>query len=371
MSKIKIVPREGSRRVGQNVVKRYYETLAHADRDESYEEEKYDEERWAGTIQKEIPEYDNQLRRFPFKDPTDPKLERELTDYYDSNQKPGFDELNRIAKSLRWRDPKGKPIEHIDIFDADDNIMNHDDMFIKMEAGRGDFEDDNPMIKLMFLHLRATEAYTVGPEKNQPIMNRKVRYVIVDNSLAQRIEKEKRLKKKEVFLALDSLQKPSEKLKIALMLNLVDKHTVNDVSTLDNLLDAYANDDKSYVTGTVTRQDHFLSIIKEPKEVHDTHFLFSLALDKGFIKFNNNYWMAFGEILGSTRSAAVEALSLETNKPIYSRLSEACKLALEIQLKDKDYNDEIKDSMKAHKELIQEDYIDKINTGKSTGNKKG
>jgi hypothetical protein len=369
MGKIKVVPRTGSRRIGTNVVKRYYESIAHADREESYDEEPYQDERWQGTTQKQLPDFYHKLRRFPFKDPTDPKFERELTDYYDPNQKAGFDEINRLAKSLRWRDPKGKMIEHIDIFDPDDNILNHEDMFVKFDAGTGEFDDADPKIMLMFLHLRATDEYEVGPEKNQPIMNRKVKYVIVDDSLAERIDKEKRLKKREVFLALDALQKPSDKLKVALMLNLVDKHTVNNITTLDNLLDAYANDDKTYVSGVMTRQEHFLKVLKEPKELHDAYFLFSLGIEKGFIKFNNNHWMVFGNVLSTTRDGAVESLSQEANKDIYSRLAEACKLALEMQIRDKDYNEELKGSMKAHQDIIQEDYISKIDTGKSIGRK--
>jgi len=358
MSKIKIVPREGSRKIGTNIVKKYYDSLAHVAREESSSEEVFKDERWTGTLQKFVPVFYNSLRRYPFMDPTDVNLLRPLVDPV--SQEAGFKKLNEIVKRLRLKNDKGELITSIDIFNQDDDFLTHDDVFIKLNGGLGDFDDTNPIHDIMLLHLRATEEFEVGPEKNHPIMNIKVKYVIVDPELEERLIKEQRLNRRKVTRALDSLDKMSKKIKVALMLNLIDKHTVNKESTLDNLIEAYAFDDKTYAFKTTTRQQHFLQVMEEDDNVLDAHYLFSLAMELGFIKYNNSHYMAFGEILGGTRTTAIENLALENYKHLFKQLADACKFGIQMQLVDKKNDEDQRGSLSEHSKIINETYASKI-----------
>lgn len=358
MSKIKIVPREGSRKIGTNIVKKYYDSLAHVAREESSSEETFQDERWTGTLQKFVPVFYNDLRRYPFMDPTDPNLLRPLVD--PGSQEAGFKKLNDIVKRLRLKNDKGEVITSIDIFNQDDDFLTHDDVFVKLNGGLGDFDDTNPIHDMMLLHLRATEEFEVGPEKNHPVMNIKVKYVIVDPELEERLIKEQRLNRRKVTRALDSLDKMSKKIKVALMLNLIDKHTVNKESTLDNLIEAYAFDDKTYAFKTTTRQQHFLQVMEQDDNVLDAHYLFSLAMELGFIKYNNSHYMAFGEIVGGTRTTAIENLALDNYKHLFKQLAEACKFGLQMQIVDKDSNPDQKESISEHKKIITETYTSKV-----------
>ena len=141
-------------------------------------------------------------------DPTDVNLLRPLVDPV--SQEAGFKKLNEIVKRLRLKNDKGELITSIDIFNQDDDFLTHDDVFIKLNGGLGDFDDTNPIHDIMLLHLRATEEFEVGPEKNHPIMNIKVKYVIVDPELEERLIKEQRLNRRKVTRALDSLDKMSK-----------------------------------------------------------------------------------------------------------------------------------------------------------------
>lgn len=358
MAAVKIVPREGSRKIGTNIIKKYYDSLAHVAREEPSTEEKFTDERWTGTIQKFVPVfYGGQTRMYPFVDPTDPNLMRPLLDPV--KQKSGFDKLNEMVKRLRLRDDDGKTIEQVDIFNQDDPFLTHDDVFIKLNGGVGNFDDKNLIQNILLLHLRATEEFAVGPEKDHPPMNLKVKYVIVDNDLQERLELERRANSRKVVYALDSLKKLSDKVKIGLMLNLIDKHTVNKESTLDSLLENYAMDNKTIAYNNVTKQQHFLQVLEKDQAILDAHYLFALASDKGFIKYNNLHYMAFGEVIGGTRLTAVENLSLVQYKHIYDRLAESCKLAVEVQMADSKSAD-IKESLSQHKKILSETFSDLV-----------
>lgn len=319
MGTVIIKPRKGSRSFSSNIIKQYFDSPEDEANNRPSREVPYEGERWEGTMEDILPIYSWSKGRFMIVDPEDITKSKLLENNSDT--------LNELVKRCRFRyeegHPKqGEPIEKADIFDPEDPFFRHTDTYITLSAGRGSFEDSVALNEIMMLCALGTDEFEIGGSKENPYLNAKVRYIVVDQSIDRRVRRNRREKTK---LAIEKLSQLSEndQIKVALALNLIQDPYMEDKGVIEELLWDYANNNTDIVRGMNTKQDEFLNIIEQGKTLLNASYLFTLGLKEGVIRRLDLMYQAFGQVLGKNREDAISYLTENPNAELYEKIENA------------------------------------------------
>ena len=332
MSKIKIVPRKGSRKIKENiVVEEYGEKVTPYDKNRNTQSEStkpWDGDRWSGTWEDKIAWWDGQEGMFPIIDPEDLSRTKRL--------ETNTDALNELVKRCGWRNdmldhPQYKQlITSADIFNRNDPFFNHLDFEFTLNDGIIEFNDNKPKDLVFLLHYLTYPEAATGSADSHGYYPEAVRSIIVDEGADKRFKTELRKKKRQVSDILNSeTMQGIEILKTALILGLHNDVTTNNYEHLNDVVYEYANSlETAFIanganesTVGLTKMDYFLRIASEDNaNVRDIGYIFICGINCGVIKFQQDAYRALGQMIGKDKDQSISYFTLPTNQEFYSRV---------------------------------------------------